>query len=137
MKRKHISWKTKCAAALAVVDRLRHDLYISESMFSYDQLKQMTEEKFLSRWEFDHNILHSSEHKDRDKFWNLTPMPREEHREKTKQDAKVIAKSRRIRAWNDPPAQLRGERVIPKRKITSRGFDKTLRKKMSGKVVPR
>ena len=155
MKRKHISWKTKCAAAL--LHGMRD--------VAYEDAKQMTEDQFLSLVQFDHNILHETEHENRDKFWNLTPMWILAHREKTKQDAKIIAKSRRIRAKHSPDAagagnhvarlrlaplrtdpdeaggvNFRAPRIRPSsgsHKLKSRGFDKTLRKKMDGTVVKR
>lgn len=126
-KRKHISWKTKCAAAL---------LEAWED-FPYDEAKRLTEDQFLSLFHFDHNILHETEHEDRDQFWNLRPMFIKAHREKTKQDAKVIAKSKRIRAWNEKSYRLTPLGLKMKRKLKSRGFDKTLRKKMDGTVVKR
>jgi len=89
-KRKHISWKTKCAAAVL-------DGMLERSRAWYDDAKKMTEDQFLSLFQFDHNILHESRHPDRDKFWNLTPKLIRAHREKTKRDAKIIAKGRRIR----------------------------------------
>ena len=114
----------------------------------------MTENQFLSRWHFHHNKYHawgSGDH-----FTNLTPLLIKEHREQTKHDAKIMAKSRRIQkrreqlisryvamgAYHDT---LGGGRVFrevfkrekPKRKIQSRGFDKTRSRKMSGKVVKR
>ena len=93
-------------------------------------------------------MLHAFEDENRDKFWNLTPMFIMAHRRKTKTDAKVIAKSRRIRAKymsNNPTAVeqfskewAKYERGMkPKQKIRSRGFDKTLRKKVNGKVEKR
>lgn len=149
-RRKHISWKTKCASAL---------LFASPMM--YDDAKNMTEDQFLSLFEWDHNMFVSSGHEDIDKFWNLTPLFRKAHREKTKQDAKIIAKGKRIRAKNKPIPPVVWE-VGPtigaywmdrktgqlyeyydggKRKrvskIRSRGFDKTRSRKMSGKVVKR
>jgi hypothetical protein len=64
----------------------------------YDDAKKMTEDQFLSLFQWDHNILHSSENHNRDQFWNLGAVLIREHREKTKVDAKVIAKSKRLRA---------------------------------------
>src|SRR5215471_17438026 len=155
--RKYLSWKTKCAAALLCV---RYDPPIP-----YDDAKQMTEDQFLSLFQWDHNILHESKQEDRDEYWNLTPMLIKAHRSKTKKDLKTIAKGKRIRAaWENAPlgagnralismadsisAGLRTElrrnpdlysdgwkRIWGKRKIRSRGFDKTRRRKMSGKVV--
>jgi len=129
---------------------------------AYEDAKKMTEDQFLSLVQFDHNILHETEHEDRDKFWNLTPMWILAHREKTKTDAKIIAKSRRIRAKLSRDSAGAGNhvarlRLAPLRtdpdeaggvnsrrqsirplsgshKLRSRGFDKTRRRKMDGTV---
>jgi hypothetical protein len=135
-RRKHISWKTRCAAALLSTFQCRN---------MYDDAKQMTEDQFLSLFHWDHNILHSTEHEDRDRFWNLTPMLILAHREKTKTDAKIVAKSRRIRAKAHSPEWLKQHGFTNglwrleerKRTLRSRGFDKTLRKKLDGTVVKR
>ena len=144
--RKHISWKTKCAAAVldAMAQRERFGLYPRRW---YDDAKKMTEDQFLSLFHWDHNILHSSENEDRDRFWNLTPIPILEHRAKTKADAKIIAKGRRIREKHRPPkehaattlAQLEKQLKTASyvRKLASRGFDKRYRKKLDGTVVKR
>jgi len=160
-RRKHISWKTKCAAALldGMLVRERFGLYPRRW---YDDAKRMTEDQFLSLFQFDHNILHETEHPDRDKFWNQTPRLIAEHRSKTKQDAKVIAKGRRLRenplvlmaevvsaglaegarhayervnSPSDTAYRDGWDRIWGKRKIRSRGFDKTRRRKMDGTVV--
>lgn len=154
-KRKHISWKTKCASALVALGRM-----------PYSDAKEMTEDQLLSLFHWDHNILHETGHEDRDKFWNLTPMFIAAHRAKTKRDAAIIAKGRRIRAKNSAgagtdqarlrPAPLRigpGEVVrgntfgarqasAPrparfKHKIKSRGFDTRYKRKLDGTVVKR
>lgn len=125
--RKHTSWKTKYASALLALGHI-----------PYDDAKLMTEDQIISLYQLDHNILHETGNPDRDKFWNLTPMLIQTHRQKTKADAKIIAKSRRIRAWKpiwrDMLVELPTQPVEKVRKLTSRGFDKTLRKKMNGKV---
>jgi len=154
--RKHISWKTRCAAALASSCPCCGHHYIF-----YDDCKVMTEDQYLSLFHWDHNMFHESGNPDIDKYWNLSPMLIKAHREKTKRDATVIAKGRRIRAWNDPLKQRNAAVRTPKlrtgtgeskrdaaygvlaapprpsRKIRSRGFDKSLRKKMDGTVVKR
>jgi hypothetical protein len=91
-KRKHISWKTKCASALLcmIADRQGVDSW-------YDDAKKMTEDQFLSLFQWDHNILHETGSPEVDKYWNLAPMLILEHRIKTKTDAAIIAKGRRIR----------------------------------------
>jgi len=192
--RKPISWKTRCAAAL-LDSMLVHERGSPIAPRWYDDAKKMTEDQFLSLFEFDHNILHETGHPNRDAYWNLTPMLIRAHRDKTKLDAKLIAHSKRVRAaWKqvekhqrietekiiakvfdehfDPPlgagnqalvsmadamsTGLRkgvGEaldrlgrdeaykdgwnRIWGKRKIRSRGFDRTKRRKMSGQVVDR
>jgi hypothetical protein len=137
MKRKHISWKTKCAAAVldAFAQRERFGLYPGRW---YDDAKKMTEDQFLSLFQWDHNILHSSEDESRDRFWNLAPMLIDAHRKKTKADAKVVAKSKRIRASWVPEMLAESEKDYKRyHKLRSRGFDKTRRRKMDGTVVKR
>lgn len=151
--RKHVSWKTKYASALLALGHI-----------PYADAKQMTEDQIISLYHVDHfPHLHSSEHPDRDAYWNLTPHLIQAHRTKTKTDAKVIAKSRRIRKRQSLVAighmlaeAVRDQRASPseavaeamtegflrgvqkgKRTIQSRGFNKTLRKRMDGKVVKR
>ena len=148
-KRKHISWKTRCAS-----------LIIQCGLIPYDAAKLMTEDQVLSLFHVDHNILHETGHEDRDKFWNLTHVYIKAHREKTKQDAKIIAKSRRILKKNalmrfgDDIARvgigaIRAEwdaiesgdmktaTAFARRRLHSRGFDKTRKRKMDGTVVKR
>lgn len=167
MDRKHISWKTRYASAMLM---LYPDMY--------EHAKLMGESNFASLFQDDHNILHETNHPSRDEFWNLTQRFIAEHREKTRQDLKIIAKGRRIRQqnhyliinremreyacenperalaeafmqgkfagqdqanklWKDeanrPGGAVRWAR--PPRKIRSRGFDKTLKRKMDGTVV--
>jgi hypothetical protein len=157
-RRKHISWKTKYAAALLKLGDV-----------PYSDAVKMTEDQLISLYQVDHNIYHS--YHDDDVFWNLEPMLIAAHRAKTKRDLKIMAKGRRIRAQNLPlgagnqaviamgdaiGAGLREgvktamERIarkpdrfsenwnrIFKRKIRSRGFDKTKRRKMNRTVVDR
>ena len=152
-KRKYIRWKTWAAAVLASACPSCGFRYIP-----YEDAKKMTEDQFLSLFHRDHNILHESGHPDRDAYWNLGPLLIKAHREKTRRDATVIAKSRRIRAWNAPYAAVQaptlrtgpgefqrraghGAHVAaaprPARRLRSRGFNKTLRRKMDGTVVRR
>jgi hypothetical protein len=157
-RRKHIPWKTKYASALLALGHV-----------PYSDAKQMTEGQLISLYQLDHNILHETGDSQVDLFWNLTPMLIAAHKQKTREDITVIAKSRRIRAWNEPfmnaavsapklrtgPGEIvpllsaapRAEASRPARtsrigsrryrKLRSRGFDKTLRKKMDGTVVKR
>jgi hypothetical protein len=139
-KRKHISWKTKCAAAVLAFNQLNHGKHQDDPYFvPYRDAKQMTEDQFLSLFHFDHNMLHSYGSEDRDSYYNLTPMMIRAHREKTKQDAKIIAKSRRIRAGllGGSAREAGSNPVRSTNRLRSRGFDKTLRKKMDGTVLKR
>jgi hypothetical protein len=89
-RRKHISWKTRCASAVLALMNGREPGW-------YADAKTMTEDQFLSLFHFDHNILHETGHLDADKYWNLMPMLIRAHRKKTKTDAAIIAKGRRLR----------------------------------------
>jgi hypothetical protein len=140
MKRKHIPNKT-----------LRAALLVQLGDIPYEHAKLMTEDQIISLYEVDHCILYESGHPDRDKFWNLTHLLIRAHREKTKQDAGIIGKGRRIRNKFPPLAPLvaEGQPLLEpseiadsavrwaKRKIRSRGFDKTRRRKWDGTVVLR
>lgn len=139
MRRKHISDSTRLAAEL-----------LERGEIPYEHAKLMGETNFLSLYQIDHNIYHESGHPDRDEFWNLKHRLIAEHREKTKRDAAIIAKGRRLRA-NDHEleianafksgmwlaAELMKEKRKRKHKIRSRGFDKRLKRKVDGTVVPR
>jgi hypothetical protein len=134
MRRKHISWKTKYASALLALDDI-----------PYIHATKMAEDHIISLYHIDHNILHETGHPDRNKFWNLTPRLIAEHRAKTKRDVKIVAKGRRIRGgkllseWLKLPAAVAVVEGIKqhKRKLRSRGFDKTRRRKMDGTVAKR
>ena len=112
----------------------------------YLDAKELTEDEFLAGFHWDHNVFHSSSEviDNPDVFWNLAPMPIQEHLQKTKTDLKVIAKGRRIRKRQrdlNEETLLEGliemRRIKARRKIKSRGFDKRYRKKLDGTVVKR
>src|SRR5215813_9097856 len=111
-RRKHISTKTKLAAALGC-------------LLSVDELMAMRARKapvqaILSRFDWHHIQLHAWG--GGDAWWNLHPMLREEHKTQTKKDIAAHAKSNRIRMAL--AGSTRKTRAIP-----SRGFNKTLRRK--------
>lgn len=135
LKRKHISTSTKLAATL-----------LARGEIPYEHAKLMGKANLLSLYHFDHNIYVESQDPDRDEFWNLAPLLIYEHREKTKRDMRIIAKGRRIRrlitrkmlAQELFPGFAAVEGRYRKRKLRSRGFDKTLTRKMrTGEVVKR
>lgn len=118
-KRGHISLETYLASALLAL-----------GLVPYDDAKAMGRTNFLSLFNLDHNILHSSEHPDRDEFWNLTPMLIPAHRKKTATiDVKVAAKSKRLRAARSAlntflTTGVKPPRPTNKRRIPSRPFSK-------------
>jgi hypothetical protein len=117
VKRKHIPLKQRLAAALSMLlPQPRRD-FCRELKFSADFI--------CSLFEFDHNILHT--HGGSDDWWNLTPMLHDEHREKSRRDTAIVAKVKR----------LSGKRKRPRKKLRSRGFDKTRTRHFDGTVTPR
>jgi hypothetical protein len=128
-KREHISLRTKLASALLALGHVPYrDAYL------------MTEDQIISLYHFDHNILHGIEAEDR--FWNLSPMLIAAHREKSKRDTAIVAKSKRIRTKEmRHKIQMSafvlspdGEKVRPRSRIPSRPFPKNKRKLHSNKT---
>jgi hypothetical protein len=77
---------TKTAAALMMLGHI-----------PYNDAKQMTEAQFLSLFEWHHGIPKSEDGPD--EFWNLTPLLRSHHRERTANlDVPRIAKNKRVAA---------------------------------------
>src|SRR5215472_11874885 len=136
-KREHISITTKLASAL-----------LASGDVLYDDAKLMHEDQIISLYHFDHGVLYANKNttrsvglRDINHFSNLTPRLIKEHREKTKNDLKVIAKSKRLRRKMEPTLRdlmalylaIPGnavEHIYAKRaKLRSRGFDRTLTRK--------
>lgn len=91
--RKHISLKTKLAAALRCM-MVEEDGKLVPAL-SYDDAKFMSTEDVLSLFHFDHGIHHGIDGSD--EHWNLTPRFIAEHRRKTaKIDKPMLAKAARI-----------------------------------------
>lgn len=139
MSRKRISNRTK----LAAITMLHFGI-------PYTHAKLMTDDQINSLVHWHHSVHHVAQGQqtivpDVDHFSNLEPMLIAAHREQTKRDRKVIAKIKRIRkhqhhrsAWIDHGETiLAGIRLAArKRKLQSRGFDKTRKRKFGGgKVV--
>lgn len=85
-KRKHIALSEKLATALADLmpkgmrDDLRH--------------RKVPASDIIAMYEFDHIILHA--HGGADKWWNLTAMAKVIHREKSRKDTSIVAKTKRL-----------------------------------------
>lgn len=136
--RSSISLKTKLASAL---------LQVGEGgvpFIPYDDAKQMTADQVVSLFHFDHHPIPKA-HGGPDEPWNLMPRLIVLHRRKTATvDAPVIAKTRRIATAHTSHQEVRRnllrphvQRLPKKRKLVSRGFDKTKSRKFSGQIVPR
>jgi hypothetical protein len=113
----HIPMHEKLAAALSML--------LSQEERDVWREAKASAAVILTLFDFDHNILHA--HDGPDRWWNLTPMLRTAHREKSKRDVAIVAKVKR----------LQRKRKRPRRKLRSRGFDKRRTRKFSGEVVPR
>ncbi len=129
-KRAHIGLKTKLASALLALGHV-----------SYTDAQAMGAENLISLYQWDHNILHGI--KVNNEFWNLTPKLIREHREKSKRDTAIVAKSKRIRrrevahtammstdSWGDVDRAV--EFLSRKRRIPSRPFPNKQRKFANG-----
>ena len=114
-RRKHLTLKTKLASALMALG------YVP-----YADCKQMTEEQFLSLFQYDHNALHV--HDGTDEYWNLTPMLIVAHREKTKRDAGVIAKVRKLTRAQEETRRILLKPTGHKRERSSRWPKRPMRR---------
>jgi hypothetical protein len=81
--RKHISLKTKLAAALRELAKIPRD-----------HAELMTEDQVISLFVFDHGVYHV--HGGSDEHFNLTPLLIRANREKTGKDVTQIRKTDRI-----------------------------------------
>jgi len=101
MKRKHIPLSEKLASALAcLLTQEQRDRYRG---LTFEQ-RGYTAKEMIGLFDWDHAVLHS--HGGADKWWNLTPMLRAAHREKSRRDISIAAKVKRLRAKNGLPAGL-------------------------------
>jgi hypothetical protein len=115
MRRKHISFKTKLAAALCNMHRLNDD-GVWEKIIPYTKAKRLTEDQVIKLFEWDHYPILKA-HGGVDAHYNLEPIPKEVHREKTSTiDIPQIAKTKRL------ANPKRSTTNWPSRKIESRGF---------------
>jgi vacuolar-type H+-ATPase subunit I/STV1 len=94
MSRKHISLKTKLAAALLQM-RKEVDGKL-ELIIPHEEAKTLTADKILERFDFHHYPITHAEGGP-DEPWNLEPVERAKHREITaKVDVPGIAKRKRV-----------------------------------------
>lgn len=127
-KRKHISLRTKLAAALCHMLRPDDNGQLV-LVIPYEQAKRMTEDEVLAVFDFDHWPVPKAMGGE-DAHYNLTPRPRSEHREKTaKMDIPAIAKGRRITKAQEDFRKLAlerpcGQKRSPRGTLKSAGFRK-------------
>ena len=114
-RRKHITLKTKLASTLKALGHVPHD-----------DCKQMTEDQFISLFQYDHNVLHT--HDGGDEYWNLTPMLIVAHRVKTKTDAGVIAKVRKLTKAQEETRRILLKPTAHKRERSSRWPKRPMRR---------
>lgn len=127
--RPHLSLKTKLAAALLEIDRLRAVNSARQRCIPYEHAKAMSDSQILSLHVWDHYPIRKADGGP-DQAWNLTPRLISEHRAKTAQvDVPEMAKSKRIRAKEArhrgimdraPIEVVKWEDWAPKRRILGR-----------------
>jgi len=124
-KRKHIPLAEQLAAALSML--------LPQALRDEMRRERATAKDVRALFQMDHVVLHA--HGGSDKWHNLTPMVRALHREKSKGDTSIAAKSKRIakkeamhraRMTETERGLNRVMRMVAAatRKIESRGFDK-------------
>lgn len=84
--RKYVSIREYWAAALSML--------LPQAQRDELRARKAPAKSVIALFHQDHNILHAFGGPDR--WWNLTPMLREAHIEKTKRDIAIVHKSRRI-----------------------------------------
>jgi hypothetical protein len=112
--RKYVAIREKWAAALSML--LPQDVR--------DELRERRApaKEIIALFDQDHVVLHAFDGPDR--WWNFTPLLRPAHREKSKRDTAIVAKSKRIekaqahfnmRMSGIEPPPARRKRAIPTR----------------------
>ncbi len=122
--RRHIPLKTKLAAALACL--------LPQADRDYYRRHNATADEILKLFEWDHVSLHCFGGSDL--WWNLDPKSKAQHREKSRRDASIAAKVKRLSARERARVRLWGIEVRrppemrqwpkTKRKLQSRPFQK-------------
>lgn len=105
--RKHIPWKEKYAAALVCL--------LPEHLRNFYRDNRCSPDVIIEQFEVDHIVLHAFG--GTDDWWNLDPILKPVHREKTKRDVGIVAKAKRTDKWWGPHKDAMAEgRKPPKRK---------------------
>lgn len=123
MKRRKIPLGEQLAAALSML--------LPQALRDEMRREKATAREVRELFQMDHNVLHSMGGSDL--WWNLTPMLRELHREKSRGDTSIAAKSKRIIKENAAHAERKAAKAAGqptprrKRKIPGRPFPKIYR----------
>lgn len=135
--RAHISLKTKLASALCQMLRYCDERAEFVRIIPHAEAKRLTADEILARFDWHHDPIPKA-HDGPDVHWNLTPLPKQQHREITaKIDIPRIAKGKRIREDQEEfrrrllakgNGEDRQRSRWPKRKMQSRN---TLRKSVA------
>lgn len=138
-KRAHISLRVKLASALAELQYLRGD------PIPWEQIKAMSADEMLSLFHWDHGELHAFTANNH--FANLTPRLILAHREKSKRDTAIVAKSKRIAKKHAQhltrmteklmAVEVRGDKADRPKAIIPGNKASPWRKRMSGAVERR
>lgn len=129
MKRKHISLKTKLAAALC---QMRHEVDGKwELILTHAEAAALGEDQVLSLFAWDHDPIPHAEG-GLDVHWNLEPKLIAQHRTKTRTiDVPGIAKRKSVskahEAFKERILRPRDQREKPKSRMPSRPFPKARR----------
>lgn len=119
--RKYISLRERLAAALSMLlpQEQRDELRASKA----------PAKTVIALFHTDHNILHALGGADR--WWNLTPMLRQPHKEKSRRDTSIVAKVRRVskehQEFRRNLLKSKRRKRKSKHKIPSRPFPKAQR----------
>lgn len=98
VKRSHITLKTKLASALCQMLRYDDDQAEFVPIIPYAEAKRLSEDEILARFDWHHYPIPKA-HDGPDVHWNLMPMSKDDHKERTaKIDIPMIAKGKRIQA---------------------------------------
>ena len=131
-RRAHVSLKTKLAAALAcLLPGAERDVY---------RAGKLPADAIIRLFQFDHIVLHAPPFNGSDEWHNLDPKLTLVHREKSRRDTAIVAKTKRLvarqavaRPGVDRPGKAGGDldaslkRSKFKRRIPSRPFPKSRR----------
>lgn len=120
-KRAHINLTTKLAAALAcLLPKAERDAWRQD---------QMSPRCIIGLFQFDHIVLHAPPFIGSDEWWNLDPKPIGLHKEKSANDTRIVAKTKRLSAEHeDTRRRILAVKKRPKPRRRTRWPKRSLRR---------